>query len=133
VSFLSFKEIADMKTVALLLSLGLMGTVASASTRHQAAATTDKTHKVSAEVVSVDTMKNSLTIKGTDGAEKTVPVEGKAVTSLKALKPGEKVTLTCRDNDKGEHQAVTAIAPSTKSAMPEHKTAPEKPTTPPQK
>jgi hypothetical protein len=106
-----------MKTLALLLSLGLMATVASANPRHQAAAATEKTHKVAAaEVVSVDTMKNTLTIKSTEGAEKTVPVEGKAITTLKALKPGEKVDLTCRDNDKGEHQAVTAISVSKPTA-----------------
>jgi hypothetical protein len=110
-----------MKTLALLLSLGLMATVASANPRHQAAAATEKTHKVAAEVVSVDTMKNTLTIKSTDGAEKTVPVEGKAITTLKALKPGEKVDLTCRDNDKGEHQAVTAISVSTKPTASEPK------------
>jgi hypothetical protein len=110
-----------MKTLALLLSLGLMATVASANPRHQAAAATEKTHKVAAEVVSVDTMKNTLTIKSTDGAEKTVPVEGKAITTLKALKPGEKVDLTCRDNDKGEHQAVTAISVNTKPAASEPK------------
>src|SRR5262245_66475971 len=87
-----------MKTLALILSLGLVGAVASAAPRHQAAATaTEKSHQVSAEVVSVDTAKNTLTIKGTDGMEKTATVEGKAVATLKALKPGEKVTLTCRD------------------------------------
>jgi hypothetical protein len=110
-----------MKTLALLLSLGLMSTVASANPRHQAASATEKTHKVSAEVVSVDTMKNTLTVKSTDGGEKTVPVEGKAITTLKALKPGEKVDLTCRDNDKGEHQAVTAISVSTKPTASEPK------------
>jgi hypothetical protein len=110
-----------MKTLALLLSLGLAATVASASPRHQAASATEKAHKASAEVVSVDTMKNTLTIKGTDGAEKTVTVEGKAVTALKALKPGEKVNLTYRDNDKGEHEAVTAISVHTKPTTSEPK------------
>jgi hypothetical protein len=105
----SFEEIAKMKTLALVLSLGLLGTVASASTHQAAATSTDKTHQITAEVVSVDTMKNTVTIKGADGMEKTATVEGKAVGTLKALKPGEKVTLTCRDNDRGEHLAVTAI------------------------
>src|SRR5262249_56150956 len=85
-----------------------------------AAATVTKTHQVPAEVVSADTTKNTLTIKTEDGTEKTAPVEGKAIAALKTVKAGEKVTLTCRDNDKGEHQAVTAIhpakAPATKPA-----------------
>jgi hypothetical protein len=98
-----------MKTLALILSLGLAGAVASASTLQTAATSTDKNHQVTAEVVSVDTAKNTITIKGSDGMEKTASVEGSAVTALKALRPGEKVTLTCRDNDKGEHKAVTAI------------------------
>jgi hypothetical protein len=38
-----------------------------------------------------------------------MPVEGAAVAHLKALKAGEKVKLTCRDNEKGEHQAITHI------------------------
>jgi hypothetical protein len=41
---------------------------------------------------------------------KTVKVEPSAAEPLKTLKAGEKVKLTCRDNDKGEHEAVTHIA-----------------------
>ena len=99
-----------MKTLALILSLGLAGTVASAAIDQSAATATDKSHhQVTAEIVSVDTAKNTITIKGSDGMEKTASVEGSAVAALKALRPGEKVTLTCRDNEKGEHKAVTAI------------------------
>jgi translation initiation factor IF-1 len=101
-----------MKTLALLFSLALMGTAATAL---EQAAATDKNHQVSAEVVSVDTAKNTMTIKGSDGMEKTAAVEGSAVSQLKNLKAGDKVTLTCRDNDKGEHKAVTAIQKSSSS------------------
>jgi PDZ domain-containing secreted protein len=103
-----------MKTLALILSLGLLGSVASAST-YQAATTTEKNHQVQAEVVSVDTAKNTLTIKGSDGMEKTATVEGAAVSELKNVKSGDKVTVTCRDNEKGEHKAVTAIKKSSSS------------------
>lgn len=83
---------------------------ATAVAHHKAIA--GKTHEVAAEVVSADTAKNTLTIKGEKG-DTTVPVEGaKAKASLKAVQPGEKVTLTCRDNAKGEHKAVTAIVPA---------------------
>ena len=61
-----------------------------------------------AEVVSADATAKTLTIKG--DPNKTVPVEGAAVAHLSHLKAGEKVKLTCRDNDKGEHQAITHIA-----------------------
>jgi hypothetical protein len=66
-----------------------------------------KTHVVEAEVVSADVTAKTLTIKGEPN--KTMPVEGAAVEHLKALKAGEKVKLTCRDNEKGEHQAITHI------------------------
>ena len=66
-----------------------------------------KTHVVEAEVVSADVTAKTLTIKGEP--DKTMPVEGAAVEHLKALKAGEKVKLTCSDNDKGEHQAITHI------------------------
>jgi hypothetical protein len=74
-----------------------------------------KTHEVTAEVVSVDAVKNTITLKGEKG-NNTAPVEGKAQASLKSIKAGEKVTVTCRDNEKGEHQAVTEIKAATKAA-----------------
>ncbi len=67
-----------------------------------------KTHVVEAEVVSADATAKTLTIKG-EGGEKTVPVDAAAAAHLKTLKAGEKVKLTCRDNEKGEHQAITHI------------------------
>ena len=67
-----------------------------------------KTHVVEAEVVSMDAAAKTLTIKG--DPNKTVPVEAAALAQLKDLKAGDKVKLTCRDNEKGEHQAITKIA-----------------------
>ena len=68
----------------------------------------EKTHTVEAEVVSADAVAKTITIKGEPN--KTVAVDATAVGSLKDLKSGDKVKLTCRDNEKGEHQAVTKIA-----------------------
>src|SRR5260221_6109393 len=70
---------------------------------------TVKTHDVEAEVVSADTKASTLTIKG-EKENAILKVDASAASQLKAVKAGEKVTLTCRDNDKGEHQAVTHIA-----------------------
>ena len=79
---------------------------AAASQKTVAAA---KTHEVEAEIVSVDAAKHTLTLKG-DTENKTVPVEGsKAIAALKDVKPGSKVTLVCKDNEKGEHKAVVGI------------------------
>ena len=69
----------------------------------------EKTHDVKGEVVSVDLTAKTLTFKDDTGANKTVPVMGKAVDSLSTLKAGDMVKLTCTDNDKGEHQGVSAI------------------------
>jgi PDZ domain-containing secreted protein len=106
-----------MKKLVFLLPLALVAGVAAAQTQkpatHQAQTKQHamKTHELAAEVVSADVKDSKLTVKiGMD--EKTVPVEGKAVASLKNVKPGEKVTLTCRDNEAGEHQAITAIEPA---------------------
>ena len=110
-----------MKKFALLLSLIVVAGVAFAQ---EAAKTTApakaqespamKTHELTADVVSIDAAKNTITLKGEKG-NNTAPVEGKALASLKDIKAGEKVTVTCRDNEKGEHQAVTAIKAAEKA------------------
>ena len=74
-----------------------------------------KTHEVAAEVVSVDAEKSTITIKG-DKENKTVPVDAKAAGALKTTKAGDKVSLTCWDNSKGEHVKVIAIAPANAAA-----------------
>ena len=85
-----------------------------------AAAEKGKTHEVTAEVVSVDAEKSTITIKG-EKENKTAPVDAKAAAVLKTVKPGDKVTLTCWDNAKGEHVKVVAIAPAKPAAAPEKK------------
>jgi hypothetical protein len=104
-----------MKKLALLLSVVLAAGVASASpaarphaAKHVAKASAVKTHDVTAEVVAVDAEKKTITIKG-EPDNTTAPVEGKAIAALKTVKPGAKYVLTCRDDEHGAHQAVTAI------------------------
>jgi hypothetical protein len=110
-----------MKKFALLLSFVFVAGVAVAHetasdaakaktpAKATAAKSAIKTHKVEAEVVSVDPAAKTITIKSETGENKTAPVEGKAAMALKNVKAGEKWTLTCRDNDKGEHLAVVAM------------------------
>ena len=69
----------------------------------------DKSHAFKATVVAVDTTAHTLTVKGPDGKTSTAPVEGDALKALGSLKAGEEVSVTCRDNDQGEHQAVSAV------------------------
>lgn len=76
------------------------------STQHAAMAA--KTHELEAEVVSYDASKKMLIIKGTP-ANKTLSVDAAAVASAVDLKAGDMVTLTCRDNEKGEHLGVSRV------------------------
>ncbi len=92
-----------------LVSLALVLVVGLAFAGQSEKGAPAKTHKANVEVVSVDTTANTITFKGEDGKEMTAPAEGKAAESLKNLKAGDKVTATCRDNDKGEHQALVDI------------------------
>jgi hypothetical protein len=84
---------------------------AAAKVEAKAVAEKGKTHLVTAEVVSVDAEKNTITIKG-EKENKTAPVDAKAASALKTVKAGDTVTLTCWDNAKGEHEKVIAIAPA---------------------
>jgi len=122
-----------MKKFALLLSLVFAAGVAAAdqaqksdaaqpaakavASEKSAQAAPAKTHDVTAEVVSVDAAKNTITIKG-EKENTTAPVEGKAVAALKTVKTGGKYVITCRDNEKGEHQAVTAIREAAEAKVP---------------
>jgi hypothetical protein len=71
-----------------------------------------KTHDLTAEVVSVDLAAKVITIKDETGENKKVPVLPSALESLKTVKAGDNVLLTCQDNEKGEHQGVSAIKPA---------------------
>jgi hypothetical protein len=88
---------------------------AAAKVEAKAVAEKGKTHQVTAEVVSVDAEKSTITIKG-EKENKTSPVDAKAAASLKTVKAGDTVTLTCWDNAKGEHEKVVAIAPAKTAA-----------------
>ena len=67
-----------------------------------------KTHDFKAEVVSADVEAKAITIKG-ETENKTLPVAEKALAGLKEIKGGEKVKLTCEDDEKGEHKHIVAI------------------------
>ena len=110
-----------MKKFLLPLALVLVAgvAVAQADTKPAAKATASaksaapakaatKTHVVEGEIVSADAKAKTITVK-VAGEDKTVPVHGKAAARLSSLKAGEKVALTCVDNEKGEHQYVSGI------------------------
>jgi len=96
-----------MKNMALWVCMLFVASLVIGPVTHVLAA--GKTHQTTAEVVSVDVEGKMLTIKDEKGETKTAPVLDKAVEKLKTLKAGDKVTLTCKDNDKGEHEGITDI------------------------
>jgi hypothetical protein len=102
-----------MNRSALLLAAVLAASLSYAAEPHAKKPATLQ-HEVAAEVVSVNAASHTITLK-TDKGESTMPVEGKAIGSLKNIKAGEKVTVTCKDIG-GEHKSVTAIKVNTKTA-----------------
>ena len=71
-----------------------------------------KTHDMKGTVVSINVEGKTITFKDDSGANITAPVLDAAAASLKSVKAGEHVTLTCQDNDKGEHEGITRIQSS---------------------
>ena len=94
------------KATGLALAIVMMVSLLVAATPAMAAG---KTHEMSGTVVSTDAAGKKLTFKDDTGSSMTVPVLDKAMGTLKTLKPGEKVVLTCQDNEKGDHEGVAAI------------------------
>jgi hypothetical protein len=68
-----------------------------------------KTHKMNVEIVSVDAANKMIVLKDEKGEEHKAPVMGKALDELSMWKAGDKVTVVCQDNEKGEHQGVIGI------------------------
>ncbi len=95
--------------VAFIFAAGL---AAAANQKAAAKAPATKTHVVACEFVSADTAAGTITVKDDKGQTSTAPAKGKALAMLSKLKPGEKLSVTCQDNAKGEHQAIVAIAPA---------------------
>ena len=96
-----------MKKIALLTSLALLvAGLAVAGDMKAADKKMGKTHEVQSEIVSMDMAGKTMMIKGEKGDMK-VPVMGKALDAMKTMKPGDKVTLTCQDDDKGAHMGVS--------------------------
>jgi hypothetical protein len=69
-----------------------------------------KTHEVKGQtIVSIDAKAATITFKDEKGESHTAPLLGKAVAEASKFKANEKVNLECQDDEKGEHQGVTAI------------------------
>lgn len=67
--------------------------------------------ELSADVVSVDAAKKTVTLKNASG-EWTLPVEGSAIDSLATIKAGDKVIASLRHDEKGAPAAITGFKPA---------------------
>lgn len=75
-------------------------------------------HEVTGEVVSADAEKKTLTFTNDKGENLTWPAEGKALASLKTVKPGEKVTISYAVDANGAPKAATEINAAAPAAAP---------------
>lgn len=99
-----------MKHPILILAAVLMVSLVAAQLNPVVAA--GKTHDVSATIVAVDAQGKKITFQDDAGATSTATVMEKAVESLKSVKAGDKVVLTCRDTEAGTIEGVIAIKPA---------------------
>jgi len=93
---------AGVLMVAVLMAVMLVANVAPA-------VAAGKTHDVNATIVSVNVEGKTITFKDDTGASISAGVLDSAAGSLKSVKAGDHVTLTCQDNEKGEHQGISRI------------------------
>jgi Cu/Ag efflux protein CusF len=100
------EEGARKKLALLACSVVVAGLVLAPLTPALAAA---KTHDLKATVVSIDLEAKKLTIEDMEGKTKSAPVLDKALETLKTLKAGDKVTVTCQDTEEGEHEGISKI------------------------
>jgi hypothetical protein len=98
---------AEMKPISLLMcALFVAGIVLGQLTPVLAG---QSKHEFSAEVVSIDLDDETITFLDTHGDEMTMRVMGDALETLATLAAGDKVILTCEDDENGEHMGIVSI------------------------
>ena len=99
----------SIRSIAVVLAVALVAGVAFAAGSQVPANAAGKTHDMIVQIVAVDARGQRITIKDDKGEKKTVAVLGNAVGKLTMTRTGGMFTLTCQDNEKGEHQGIIAI------------------------
>jgi len=93
------KKVAFISVLALVVCLVVAPAFASDAKKNE--------HEMNVSFVSCDAKAMTMTFKMDDGQSKTAPMMEKVAKSCPTMKAGTMVTLTCKDNDKGEHEAVS--------------------------
>ena len=105
---IAWREI--MSKVAVLMAVVLVAFVSLA--QGEETKEKGKTHDITTEVIAVDVEGKTITIKGEADEEITVPVMEEAVAGLGEIKKGDKVTVTCMDDENGQHTGIAKIKPA---------------------
>jgi hypothetical protein len=71
-----------------------------------------KSHDMTVEFVSFDAKAKTVTFKDDKGETKTAPVMDSAMKAFDTVKAGDKVTITCADDEHGHHQGVSMAKPA---------------------
>ncbi len=95
------KKLAYLLPAVLAFSLTINGVVMAAGKP------SEKSLKLTAEVVSVDPMAKIITFKDDKGESRSAPAIKRAATYIRNLNPGDKAILTCLQDDKGEIKQIT--------------------------
>lgn len=90
------RRFAWVISLILTISLALGGAVVASGKP------SNKSVKLTGEILSVDPMAKTVTFKDEKGESKTFTALGKAALYIRNLKPGDKAVLTCRQKDSGE-------------------------------
>ena len=106
-------------TGILLVALGLIGTRESAA---QAVVRTEDEKTYTVELISADANAKTITIQSDNGPSNLV-VDERALADLQRVKPGDKISVTVRDDASGRRQIVTAIVNGTITSKPEETAA----------
>ena len=99
----------SMRMIALVVAVGLVAAVAAVAGDEASNPAAGKTHDITVQVLSVDRRSKNITIRNEKGGTESLAVLGDAGRHLGMLRTGGMFTLTCQDNEKGEHQGIIAI------------------------
>jgi hypothetical protein len=70
-----------------------------------------KKHEFAADFVSWDPAEKTITFRAEgDNLDTTLPVSGKASDKIEELSTGERLTLTCLDDEDGQHVGIIDLA-----------------------
>ena len=99
------------KTTVLVPIMAFALTTGAALRSHAAAIADDKVYAV--EVVNVDVPNRVLRIRSTEGGVSSLVFDDRVLSGLRVVRPGDKITISVRDEFTGQRKVVTAFVAGT--------------------